>query len=301
MDAIVSNYTFAIAWLKSISTIELFGVFFALMIFLRMSIEYCMMRPLMRFFASGSLVKKLAAEWTKLLYYIGTTIWAYTILTNVENPWLKDPEQAFTNFPHEFTPEFRLFYMFQFAYYWHLLSFFLFVEERGKRGFWDMFVHHCVTLALVGMSLVLGFFKVGMVIMWLHDFTDVPATLSKLFNLHDWFLGAASTLVVNMIFWFLLRLVYFPYVILKGTIYGGWVHVHKQGQLGLVPYVLFQLFLITLVVLHAYWEYCFGRIIFDSTRDSKCKDRYLSETTVTLENGQTVGESDVPVESKKKA
>ena len=45
-----------------------------------------------------------------------------------------------------------------------------------------MFFHHLVTMILVGCSYLLGYFRIGVIVMILHDISDPIMEIAKIFH-----------------------------------------------------------------------------------------------------------------------
>eukprot|EP01065_Artemidia_motanka_P014191 TRINITY_DN1816_c0_g1_i1.p1 TRINITY_DN1816_c0_g1~~TRINITY_DN1816_c0_g1_i1.p1 ORF type:complete len:323 (+),score=103.81 TRINITY_DN1816_c0_g1_i1:117-1085(+) len=52
--------------------------------------------------------------------------------------------------------------------------------EHKRKDFWEMFIHHWVTVVLVALSYVHGYYRVGAVVMVLLDPADVPLHVAKI-------------------------------------------------------------------------------------------------------------------------
>ena len=61
--------------------------------------------------------------------------------------------------------------MISMAFYWSL-TFSQFIDVRRK-DFWQMFVHHMVTLLLIGLSWVCNLHRVGSLVLVVHDCADI--------------------------------------------------------------------------------------------------------------------------------
>ena len=57
----------------------------------------------------------------------------------------------------------------------------IFFEPKMK-DFYQMFFHHLVTMALLGCSYALGYFRIGVIVLILHDVSDPLMEIAKVFN-----------------------------------------------------------------------------------------------------------------------
>jgi hypothetical protein len=65
------------------------------------------------------------------------------------------------------------------SFYVHSLYAHLFIEVR-RSDFTPMLIHHIVTIFLIGGSAAIGFYRIGIAILWLHDISDVILESTKL-------------------------------------------------------------------------------------------------------------------------
>jgi TLC domain len=151
----------------------------------------------------------------------------------------------------------RLFYAWQMGHYLNGLVYQLVWESRRKDHV-AMVVHHGATLALLSVSFGFGFLRVGALIEVLHDACDVWMEAAKL-NIYLRWNGIASALfVVFMASWMLLRMAYFPLVIIRSTCLEAAMSimpVFGPTPLTLAVWASFNLLLLVLLGLHCYWFY----------------------------------------------
>ena len=100
-----------------------------------------------------------------------------------------------------------------------------FVEERHK-DYFMMYAHHVVTIALVALSYFNNYMRIGVVVLFIHDLSDIPVDLLKIFN-YCQLEGPKGLFLVEIIFvtnlvgWAYLRFyLYFTKVIWYGVLYG---------------------------------------------------------------------------------
>jgi sphingoid base N-palmitoyltransferase len=53
------------------------------------------------------------------------------------------------------------------------------VFDTKRSDFWQHFVHHLVTMALITLSWVTNFVRMGTLVMLIHDISDVPLEIAK--------------------------------------------------------------------------------------------------------------------------
>ncbi len=195
------------------------------------------------------------------MYVYGTVmLWNKSYFHDIKNCWYLYPE-------HGVTDDIWLYYMLQLSFYWCLL-FSQFYDARRK-DFWTMFAHHVVTIALMSISWITNFFRVGTLVTWVHDCSDVFLENAKLFKY------AGVERISDVLFlsfaasWTVLRLVVYPYWIL------GSIWTDLADILGWFPlYPGFVGLLLAILVLDIIWYYFIAKAILKLLRDpsSEIKD-----------------------------
>jgi hypothetical protein len=107
-----------------------------------------------------------------------------------------------------------------------------FVDERRK-DFLVMMSHHVITIALIGFSATQNYLRIGLMVMWVHDISDLFVDALKLANyleldgLRGLFLVEISfvSLCASWLYW---RLWLYPSVVLHASIVGGVTTVNEQ-------------------------------------------------------------------------
>eukprot|EP01029_Cantina_marsupialis_P006233 TRINITY_DN167_c0_g1_i1.p1 TRINITY_DN167_c0_g1~~TRINITY_DN167_c0_g1_i1.p1 ORF type:complete len:337 (-),score=60.37 TRINITY_DN167_c0_g1_i1:169-1179(-) len=141
-----------------------------------------------------------------------------------------------------------------------------FLEPRRK-DYFVMYVHHIVTIGLVAASALYGYYRIGVLVLVVHDISDIPIDLMKLFymtNLNErrGFFLSEIAFVTNLCTWVSMRMWYFPYKIiwnglfesheLLASVHPGkpWLNWFPEE----IPAYLFCLvLLISLFCLHVWW------------------------------------------------
>jgi len=106
------------------------------------------------------------------------------------------------------------------AFFQHLLS------NMYEKKYYEFLLHHGMAFFLLCFSYIYNCWKVGALIVYLHDFSDIFLTSLRILadykNINKKFIN--SLLVFNVLFWTYSRIIYFPfYIIYEGlaTIFGG--------------------------------------------------------------------------------
>jgi len=135
-----------------------------------------------------------------------------------------------------------------------------FIRERSLE-YSEMSLHHLAHLSLSSSFLFANMIPLGIVVMILHDVSDIPVHMSKFFHLMKFDAMAIVTMILTEITWFWGRLFSLPLLIIdiwQNCVYGA-------GREHLQPYVIFSLvFLSVLQMLHVYWYMLIQAVIYSS-------------------------------------
>ena len=96
-----------------------------------------------------------------------------------------------------------LYYMVELAFYWSL-SFSQFFDVKRK-DFWEMFIHHITTIALMMFSWSTHFTRVGTLVLLIHDSSDHLLELAKLFRYVKYRRSCDVVFVIFAIVWVVTR------------------------------------------------------------------------------------------------
>ncbi|CAM6093920.1 unnamed protein product [Calypogeia fissa] len=163
---------------------------------------------------SKKVSKFMESAW-KLTYY--TTSVCLAMFISSGEPWIGNTDAFWHGWPHQ-TLKFRLkiFYSLQCGFYIYSVAALILWETRRK-DFKVMMSHHIITIGLISCSYITGSFRVGSVVLVLHDVSDVLLESAKLCKYSELERSAAVLFGLFTFSWALLRLGYFPFWIIKST------------------------------------------------------------------------------------
>ena len=118
---------------------------------------------------------KLIENMWYCVYYPSTLAVAWYILSDADFfPW--NAPHYWTNYPNysdwESLPLHYLFYMFQLGFYFQGLYALIMFETRRK-DFYELLIHHSVTILLIVMSYCAAQHRIGLNVLIIHDFSDI--------------------------------------------------------------------------------------------------------------------------------
>ncbi|KAF8822469.1 longevity-assurance protein (LAG1) domain-containing protein [Cardiosporidium cionae] len=188
--------------------------------------------------------------------------WVRLLLTQLSGRWywLSPKSEMIADsvgWPYITTPvAVQWFYLTELAF-WCSSMIYIFIETPRK-DFFVMLLHHIATCILIIFSYAFSLWKVGQIILLLHDVVDIFLYASKCANYCTFTKFFAHLLFLMFAFtYFIARLVLFPIccvypIVMISQLSNdtcGVVNNHWQIPGGF----LFPVFLLTLVVLHIYW------------------------------------------------
>lgn len=204
-------------------------------------------------------VLKIKESLWKLLCYIASEIFIYKI-SNKE-PWFYDTEMYFKGWPHQpLKFPLKIYYTSQCGFYIYSIVALL-VWETRRKDFGVMLSHHIITLTLIGYSYIARFFRIGSMILALHDVSDLIMEFAKLCKYSGQELSASVCFGIFALSWFSLRLVYFPFWVIRSSTYETPKHLDHSNSYHTWIYYSFNTMLITLLVFHIYWWMLICRMV----------------------------------------
>ncbi|KAL8518391.1 hypothetical protein ACS0TY_009685 [Phlomoides rotata] len=203
-------------------------------------------------------IQKFKESAWKCVYFLSAEIFALSVSYN--EPWFTNSKYFWTGPGNQTWPvlEYRLklktLYMYTGGFYVYSIFALIFWETR-RSDFGVSMGHHVVSSALILLSYKFGFGRVGAMILALHDATDVFMEVGKMSKYSGAEALASCSFAVFVLLWILLRLIYFPFWILRSTSYEviQYLDKDKYKVMGPVCYYFFNSLLFFLLVLHIYW------------------------------------------------
>lgn len=201
--------------------------------------------------ATQAKIIKCSESLWKLAYY--ATVEACILRIAYHEPWSRDPKEYFKGWPNqELKVPLKLFYMCQCGFYLYSIGALVTWETRRK-DFAVMMSHHVITVVLIGYSYLSSFFRIGAIILALHDASDVFMEAAKVFKYSERELAASVFFGFFAISWLLLRLIFFPFWVIRASSYDVQDHLDLSQSYIKSLYYVFNTMLLMLLVFHVYW------------------------------------------------
>ncbi|GAY54885.1 hypothetical protein CUMW_160210 [Citrus unshiu] len=196
-------------------------------------------------------ISKCSESMWKLTYY--ATVEFCILKFACDEPWFTDTNLYFKGWPNqELKLPIMLYYMCQCGFYIYSIAALLTWETRRK-DFAVMMAHHVITVLLIGYSYFTRFFQIGSIILALHDASDVFMEAAKVFKYSENELGATVIFGLFAISWVILRLIFFPFWVIKCTSYDLQFYLNLSESYDMFIYYMFNTMLLMLFVFHIYW------------------------------------------------
>lgn len=204
------------------------------------------------------------------LFYTGILIYGFVCLWS--KPWFWNIRHCWYDYPyHPIDPDVWVYYMVELSFYWSL-SISQFFDVKRK-DFWEMFIHHNTTIALMMFSWTAHFTRIGTLVLIVHDCADHLLELAKLCRYTKYQRACDIIFILFSLTWIITRCGVYPSWILFSTLYDA------AGFIQMFPaYYIFNSLLGTLQLLHILWTYFLVRAIYKAlTRGNVADERSDSE------------------------
>ncbi|CAB3220224.1 unnamed protein product [Arctia plantaginis] len=203
----------------------------------------------------STLVKFSENMWRTTFYLYN---FSYGLFILWDKEWLWDIDQCYIGYPHQgVTDDVWWYYMISASFYW-ALTMSQFTDVRRK-DFWQMFVHHIATIALLSFSWVCNLHRIGTLVLLLHDCADVFLDSAKAAKYANYQRFCDVVFALFAIVWIITRLGFYPFYIIWST----WFRAPMLGPI-FPAYYLFNGLLCLLLLLHLVWTWLILQVAYKS-------------------------------------
>ncbi|XP_076327474.1 ceramide synthase 6-like [Tachypleus tridentatus] len=202
-----------------------------------------------------ALSKFTESSWRFTFY---TTTFLYGFYTLYDKQWFWDTKYCWYDYPdHSVTNDIWWYYMIELGFYWSL-TFSQFMDVKRK-DFFQMFIHHIITIMLLSFSWACNFWRIGTLVLVIHDFADIPLELTKMAKYIGHQQVTDSLFLIFAIAWIVSRLGLFPCRVIYSTLF------EAVAIIDMFPaYYIFNGLLCGLQILHLVWSWIILRIAFQA-------------------------------------
>lgn len=173
------------------------------------------------------------------------------------------------------------YYMIELSFYWSLL--FSMFEDIKRKDFWEMLIHHFVTIILLVLSWTCNLVRAGTLVLVIHDCADIFLEMAKMMKYIKYQRTCDVLFGIFTVTWICSRLVVYPfwflyrYVNLKLPIRTSPFNKSVLisifltcstciGAKEIVPmfpaYYIFNSLLLMLLLLHVIWTYFILKVLY---------------------------------------
>uniref|UniRef100_A0A158PCV2 TLC domain-containing protein n=1 Tax=Angiostrongylus cantonensis TaxID=6313 RepID=A0A158PCV2_ANGCA len=226
-------------------------------------------------FARQTRSKRVLECFWRFSYY--TFAFAYGCMVLWDKSWLWDVKQCWIGYPfHTIDKSIWWYYMVETSFYYSLMLASFFDVKRSD--FWQLMVHHIVTIALLSSSFTINFVRVGTLVLISHDIADIILEFGKLTR-YDRNLKNVTNIcfVVFLTSWIVTRLGYYPFVIVRSALLDAASLIQPDYELLNLTQVPFAprviiLMLFTLLILHIFWTVIIMKIVVKTVTQGEAGD-----------------------------
>ncbi|XP_010066021.2 LAG1 longevity assurance homolog 2 isoform X1 [Eucalyptus grandis] len=198
----------------------------------------------------AKIVKSSESMW-KLTYH--ATVESCVLKITYHEPWFWDTSEYFEGWPNqELKLPLKLIYVCQCGFYLYSIAALVTWETRRK-DFPVMMSHHVIAVFLIGYSYLTSFFRVGAIVLALHGASDVFLAATKVFKYSEHELGASVFFGLFALSWLVLRLIYFPFWVIRTTGTTLCDYLPMGEAYATLLYYIFNSMLLMLLIFHIYW------------------------------------------------
>lgn len=207
------------------------------------------------------ITKFIEAAWRFIFYTTFVCIGYYTLFDPTA-VWIQVTLEYFRGWPlHPVTTAMHFYYLVELGAYLHQLAW----TEVTRSDATEMIIHHIVTILLIAISYLTNFVRVGTVVLFLHDISDILLESAKCINYaskakgHEFLRIVTDTLFgAFAITFFVTRLYFYPRMVLYPTLFESVLEFGRNWA----GYYVFNGLLLALQALHIFWFYLISRMIY---------------------------------------
>lgn len=191
-------------------------------------------------------------------------------------PWLWEFKQCFFNYPHQSIDDgIWWYYMISLGFYLSLTI--LQFHDRKRKDFWQMLIHHFVTLMLIGFSWICNFHRVGSLVLLVHDCADIPLEAAKCLKYANFQKACDLSSITFLVIWIVTRLGFFPRIIYSSSI-------EATRLMPIFPaFIVLNFMLIMLMTLHLVWTHMLMKFMISSFKAGKMETDTRSSSDGEIE------------------
>lgn len=211
----------------------------------------------------------------KFVFYLLSVVIGYWILRDSDMlPWYLGGSGHFSNIwsgiPYQKQDDYLLIHsLIQMGYFIEDTVYLLLFKEESS-DFWEMCLHHLLTLSLIGGMISQNLLRGGYMTLWLHCIADIFTAFSRFLSQTQYKTATAVCFVVATLVWHYTR----NFCLLQVT-WHCWYELVYPAELArfqAAPSILVY-FLMGLCVMHVYWVILFWNMILNGVKSGDTDDK----------------------------
>lgn len=212
-----------------------------------------------------NLVRKVSEGMWRFSFYSFASIFGWFFVL-WDKPYLKDTMHTLYNYPHHpVKSEEWWYYNIELGFYLSLVI--TQIADTKRKDFWQMFVHHIVTVVLLVLSWACNFHRIGALVLAIHDVADVPMEGAKLAKYCKKQRLADLLFGIFTFVWIYTRCYLLPTRVIYYTSYKALTVIKFFPA-----YYIFNGLLMLLQILHFAWTWLIIRIVFYALQNNGMRD-----------------------------
>ncbi|KAF6212790.1 hypothetical protein GE061_010499 [Apolygus lucorum] len=227
----------------------------------------------------STLAKFCENSW-RCLYYSFSFVYGLWCLW--DKPWLWNIDECWTNYPHQsIDNDVWWYYIISLSFYWSLtISQF---SDVKRKDFWQMFVHHNATIALMAFSWVCNLCRVGTLVLLIHDCADIFLEAAKMAKYAKYQKLCDAIFGLFTVLWLVTRIGIYPVWILYSTT----IRAPRIVNTMFPAYYIFNGLLLLLLCLHLFWTHLILKIAYIALLHGQMEGDIRSSSSEDLSDAST--------------
>jgi ceramide synthetase len=237
-------------------------------------------------------MKKFKDQFWQFMIHLSMSIAEYYLIffdapENPESNYFDQPRLCWSHGGREHSDAVQMFYVVQLSI-WIVTCFsHRFIEARHK-DYYQMYILHIATIGLITASWIAGYLRIGVLVLFIHDTSDVPLDLMKILNYlkvqgRKGFFLVEIAFVTNLVTWAYFRLYLYPTKALYSAMFESIIEVGVTPEdfwdmpmedkfytaWNMPGHNISNILLLLLQILHIFWFFLLLRILFKLVSGTK--------------------------------
>lgn len=156
----------------------------------------------------------------------------------------------------------------------------VFFKERSS-DFWEMNLHHSMTLTLIGGMILQNYIPPGTIIIYLHTLPDAFITASRILSQTHYKKATVVSFVISLFVWMYFRNFCLP--LITKACYDNLIYEGTLTQYQMAPNIL-VFFMHCLCAMHAYWIVLLWNMLISGLRAGDTDDKQRNTTKLDADS-----------------